>query len=40
MTGARNKAWSTAVKKLSEYADDPAILGNKKLGEPGIWEPV
>jgi hypothetical protein len=36
-SGARNKAWNNAPKWLARYAADPAILGNKEVGKPGIW---
>ena len=31
------KAWNTSPKWLARYAADPAILGNKEPGKPGIW---
>ena len=37
MTKARNKAWNNTPKWLALYAADPAILGNKEPGVPGVW---
>jgi hypothetical protein len=34
---ARNKAWNNTPKWLALYAADPAILGNKEPGVPGVW---
>lgn len=36
-TSARNKAWNVTSKWLARYAEDPAILGNKEPGTPGLW---
>jgi len=35
---SRNKAWNNTPKWLALYAADPAVLGNKKPGAPGVWK--
>ena len=34
---SRNKAWNNTPKWLARYAADPAVLGNKEQGAPGVW---
>jgi len=36
-SGSRNKQWNMTPKWLARYAADPAVLGDKELGKPGIW---
>jgi hypothetical protein len=34
---SRNKAWNNTTKWRDRYADDSAVLGNKKPGIKGVW---